>query len=55
MNKKIFYFILAILMIIVLFFLGFKIYNYLRIKYARIEIVLKDDLTVEFLEEKNKI
>lgn len=52
MNKKIFYFILAILMIIVLFFLGFKIYNYLRIKYARIEIVLKDDLTIEFLEEK---
>lgn len=52
MNKKIFYFILALLMIIILSFLGFKLYNYLRIKYARIEIVLKDDLTVEFLEEK---
>lgn len=52
MNKKIFYFILALLMIIILSFLGIKLYNYLRIKYARIEIVLKDDLTIEFLEEK---
>jgi GH25 family lysozyme M1 (1,4-beta-N-acetylmuramidase) len=52
MNKKILYFIIGFFVIILLSFLGFKLYNYLRIKYAHIEIVLKDDLTLEFNDKK---
>ena len=32
---------------------GIFIYNYLRIKYAKIEVVLNDNLTVEFLSDKH--
>lgn len=52
MNKKIFNFIFVFLILIIIFFIGFKLYNYLKIKYAHVEITLKDDLTVGFLEEK---
>ena len=46
MRKKI---IIAVLLV-VLVISGFFIYNYLRIKYAKIEVTLKDNLEVPFLE-----
>lgn len=52
MNKKIFNFIFVFLILIIIFFIGFKLYNYLKVKYAHVEIILKADLTVGFLEEK---
>lgn len=42
-----FLFIIGIIIIIG----GIFIYNYLRVKYAKIEVTLKDNLTVEFLSE----
>lgn len=46
MKKKI---IIAVLLV-VLIISGYFIYNYLRIKYAKIEVTLKDNLEVPFLE-----
>ena len=47
MKKKI---IIAVLLV-VLIISGFFIYNYLRIKYAKIEVTLKNNLEVPFLED----
>lgn len=47
MKKKI---IIAVLLV-VLVISGYFIYNYLRIKYAKIEVTLKDNLEVPFLED----
>ena len=47
MKKKI---IIAVLLV-VLIISGYFIYNYLRIKYAKIEVTLKDNLEVPFLED----
>ncbi|MBR1718096.1 MAG: glycoside hydrolase family 25 protein [Bacilli bacterium] len=44
---RVFLFIIGIIIIIG----GIFIYNYLRVKYAKIEVTLKDNLTVEFLSE----
>ena len=46
MRKK----IIIIVLLVVLIISGFFIYNYLRIKYAKIEVTLKDNLEVPFLE-----
>lgn len=42
----------SILLSIIIIFLIFKIYNYLRIKYAKIEVTLVENLTAEFNEKK---
>lgn len=46
--KKIF--VLLILIIILIF--GYKFYNYLKIKNAKIEVTLKDNLDLVFMEDK---
>ena len=48
--KKFLYALLAIICVGVIIG-GIFIYNYLRVKYAKIEVNLKDDLTLEFLSE----
>lgn len=45
-------FIIIMLLSIIIIFTIFKIYNYLRIKYAKIEVLLVEDLTAEFNEKK---
>lgn len=48
--------ILVILLIAILVAVGFGIkslVNYLQIKYAKVEVTLVEDLTIEFLEEKH--
>lgn len=53
MNKKKILIIITILIIILSSsFLSYKLYNYYRIKNAKIEVVLKDDLTLEFSTKK---
>lgn len=52
MKKKIVICIVVLISILLVTFISFKIYNYLRIKYAKIEVVLKDDLTLEFNDSK---
>ena len=41
-----------ILVSILLIFGGIKLYSYLRIKYAKVEIELVSDLTLEFNDKK---
>lgn len=43
---------ITILLTICFIIIGICIYNYLRIKYAKIEVTLKEELTIPFLEEK---
>ena len=53
MNKKLKVFIIIILLLLVLSGLsygGYKLYWYIRIKTAKIEVTLKDNLTLEFTE-----
>lgn len=52
MKKKIFIIILVFLGVIILSFISFKLYSYLRIKYAKIEVTLVDDITLEFNDKK---
>ena len=47
MKKK----MIIIVLLVVLIISGYFIYNYLRIKYAKIEVTLKDNLEVPFLED----
>ena len=47
MKKK----MIITVLLVVLIISGYFIYNYLRIKYAKIEVTLKDDLEVPFLED----
>ncbi len=55
MNKKKIAIIIGITFsILFTFFLGYQLYQYIRIKNAKIEVVLKDNLTLEF-NEKAKI
>lgn len=51
MKKKI---LLPIILLvsILLIFLGFKLYSYLRIKYAKVEVELVKNMTLEFNEKK---
>ena len=51
MKKKI---LLPIILLvsILLIFLGFKLYSYLRVKYAKIEVELVSDMTLEFNDKK---
>lgn len=51
MNKKILIFIL-VLSILFICFGGYKIYNYLKIKNAKIEVILVDNLNLEFNDKK---
>ena len=50
--KKVFLGLFITIITIIFIIGGIYIYNYLRVKYAKIEVKLKDDLTVNFLEEK---
>ena len=50
--KKVLYGLLIIISIVIIIG-GVYIYNYLRVKYAKIEVKLKNDLTIEFLDEKH--
>ena len=55
MKKKI---IITIIVLIIFTGIGYgsyKLYNYYRIKNAKIEVVLVDDLKVEFNSEPKKI
>lgn len=52
MNRKPIYIILIIGIFIGLLFGGIKLYNYIRVKTAKVEIILKDDLTLEFNDKK---
>lgn len=49
MKKKI---IITILLLTLLSISGYKLYSYLRVKNAKIEITLKDDLSLEFNDKK---
>ena len=44
------FFILLVLIVILIF--GYKYYNYLKIKNAKIEVTLKDNLDLVFMEDK---
>ena len=52
MKKKIISFVLLSILFVVSIIGGNKLYKYIRIKTAKIEIVLKDDMKVEFNDEK---
>lgn len=52
MKKKIIVAIFIIFLLIILSFSTFKLYSYLRIKYAKIEVVLIDNMTLEFNDKK---
>lgn len=52
MNKKITFSIIGILIALILALLSWKTYQYLRIKYAKIEINLVEDLTIEFYDKR---
>lgn len=52
MNRKYIIILVGIICTFLLIFGGFKLYQYLRIKFAKIEVVLVDDLTLEFNEER---
>lgn len=52
MTKKIIVYILIILISLLTLFGIYKFYQYIRIKTAKIEVVLKEDLTLEFNTEK---
>ena len=47
-KKKIIIYVLVTFISLLAIFGIFKLYQYIRIKTAKIEIVLKDDLTLEF-------
>ena len=51
-KKKIIIYVLVTFISLLAIFGIFKLYQYIRIKTAKIEIVLKDDLTLEFNTEK---
>jgi GH25 family lysozyme M1 (1,4-beta-N-acetylmuramidase) len=52
--KKRILIIIGVLFLLLLFsILGYKYYQWYRIKHAKIEVTLVNDLTVEFLEEKH--
>lgn len=51
-KKKIIIYVLITFISLLAIFGIFKLYQYIRIKTAKIEIVLKDDLTLEFNTEK---
>lgn len=51
MNKKIKY-LLIVVVIILLCFSIFKLFSYLRVKYAKIEVILVDNMTLEFNDTK---
>jgi len=44
--------LMLIILVLISIFGSFKLYNYLRIKFAKIEIILTDNLILEFNEEK---
>ena len=52
MKRKSIFIIILLVLILIIGFISVKIYNIYRIKNAKIEIVLSDDLTLEFLTEK---
>lgn len=52
MNKKIWLYIGCSLLGILLIFGLFKLYQYIRVKTAKIEVVLVDDLSLEFNDKK---
>lgn len=49
MKKKIIVFVILLLAVI----LSYLLYSYLRLKFAKIEVILVDDLTLEFNEKKH--
>lgn len=51
MNKKILTLLIIISSILIIFF-GYTLYNYIRIKTAKIEVSLVNDLTLEFNDNK---
>lgn len=51
-KKKVLKIIAIILILIILIFGGIATYSYLRVKYAKIEVKLVDDLTLEFNDKK---
>lgn len=52
MNKKIIWSIIGIVVALILALLIWKTYQYLRIKYAKIEINLVENLTIEFYDKR---
>ena len=52
MKRKSIFIIILLVVILIIGFISVKIYDIYRIKNAKIEIVLSDDLTLEFLTEK---
>lgn len=52
MKKRIIYIIISLIAIFILLFGIFKLYSYLRVKFAKVEVVLVNDLTLEFNEKK---
>lgn len=50
--KKILIAGIVLFLILVASLFGYKYYQWYRIKHAKIEVILEEDLTVEFLEEK---
>ena len=52
MKKRIIIVFVVLINLVLISFLSFKLYSYLRIKYAKIEVNLKDDLTLEFNDKK---
>ena len=51
-KKKLFFVIGGVIAFLVLFVGMFFLYRYIRVKTAKVEVILKDDLTLEFFEKK---
>ncbi len=51
--KKVIMIVGIVLFILGISIVGYKYYRWYQIKHAKIEVILKDDLTVDFLEERH--
>lgn len=52
MKKRIIIVFIVLISLVLISFFSYKLYSYLRVKYAKIEVNLKDDLTLEFNDKK---
>lgn len=52
MNKKGYYYIIGVVLSLCFCFGSYKLYQYIRIKTAKIEVTLIDDLNLEFAEKR---
>ena len=52
MKKKILILFTIIILSVLIIIFGIKIHSYLRVKYAKVEVVLNDNMNLEFNDDK---